>query len=264
MKIHSRFRDYYDYVEFMYSPEGGDSHNTYNRIIPDMKEASFYTPYGLKLKLKGDIPSYPQPIPGSFKPKDKIQRPYYRINDWTYFPWRFKWCFVAGRIYLLVAESECATDYLGRGGYDWNLLNKYRLLTEDHPCLDYITTGREWKSKRPYFNNTEGRKCPTFEELSKMIGCPVFTILDYNNIERHHGTGKTSYHVIVSKTVPNLGQLGFPSIVSAEQMYQNISMYFNNLKDNPDNTPPASVSDKDRLTQKGFDAKLSFRGKTKV
>jgi hypothetical protein len=44
-------------------------------------------------------------------------------------------------------------------------------------------------------------------------------------------------------------------------MYQEIAMFLTSLRDNPDSLPPAKVSDKDRLTQKGFDAKISFRGK---
>lgn len=60
--------------------------------------------------------------------------------------------------------------------------------------------------------------------------------------------------------VPNLGELGFASAIPAEQMYQEIAYFVGNLlRESPDLSPPAAVSDADRLRQHGFDPKRSFR-----
>lgn len=266
MRINSKFRDYYDYVEFLYSPEGGDPSNVYNRVPPSIDLVSGRHPQSSNLSIKdlrttGDIPIFPQPIPGSFKPKKEIKDKFFCINKWSYFPWRYKWIFVCGRVYLLVSESYSYVNNYGVGEDDYGDIGKFRLLTEDHPSLDHVDKGTCWRRKLPYFNNSEGRPCDCLSKLSKELNCPVFAILSFYVEERYHGTGRNSYIINLFKDIPHLGQLGFASIVPAEQMYQNIAMYFNNLKDNPDNLPPVDVSDRDRLTQKGFDDKISFRGR---
>jgi hypothetical protein len=94
-------------------------------------------------------------------------------------------------------------------------------------------------------------------DISRQLQVPVFVI---EPTPRLSGL-KKSPQVAVSREIPNLGKLGFASEIPAEQMYQNISMFMASLRDSPDSVPPVSVSDKDRLVQKGFDAKISFRGK---
>ena len=97
-------------------------------------------------------------------------------------------------------------------------------------------------------------------EISKRLGSPVFT-LEYSHPIRHTRVGnKAVSRVTISTNVPNLGKLGFASILTAEQMYQDIAMFLGSLNNDPDGQPPVNVSDKDRLLQKGFDAKVSFRG----
>lgn len=265
MKIHSKFTDYYDYVKYIYSPEGGDNDNIYNRIISGCSYIPGTTITALcDVKAEGTIPDFPQPISGRFKETFKCYRP----NQWTYFPWRFKWVFVCGKLHLLVAELNYEVNHRGIGYNTGEEITKFRLLTEDHPCLEHVKSPDYWRTKvwktgsrPPLYDNKKGLSCPALERVAKEFNLPVFALLDYRSDGYIHGRGVNKYTITLHQQVPNLAQLGFASIISAEQMYQNISMYLNNLRGNPDTVPPAEVSDKDRLTQKGFDAKVSFRGK---
>lgn len=247
MRIQSKFSDYYDYVEYLYTPEGGDPENTYDRRI----NKNF-------ISVVGYLPPLPQPIPNCFPPtREQLKVRNWR-NDWTFFPWRFKWCFVAGNLYLTVVEANYDVDHRGEGP-GGNFL-KFRLLTKDHPSMKYLREGTNWKSKKVDTWLLKPWASETGDLVAKEVG-PVFMITVARALEYYHGRGKYLYEVVLADQVPNLGQLGFASVIPAEQMYQNIAMYLSQLKDNPDSQPPASVSDKDRLVQKGFDLKTSFRGK---
>lgn len=249
MKIQSKFSDYYDYVEYLYSPEGGDPENTYDRRI---KTTS--------VSVVGNIPDFPLPLPGFFSPtRGQLKvRSVHKSNHWTFFPWRFKWCFVAGKLYLTVGEASYDVDDWGNGS--GGNLSRFRLMTKDHPSMKYLREGASWKSKRLDPLSLNPVPSETCHLVAKEVG-PVFMISEARAIEYYHGRGKYRYDIVLVDQVPNLGQLGFASITSPEQMYQNIAMYMGRLKDNPDSSPPASISDKDRIVQKGFDLKTSFRGK---
>lgn len=248
MKILSRFTDYYDYVEYLYSPEGGDPKNTYNRVISTNT-----------VNVKGYLPSYPQPkqhLPGSGR---KLEKGY---DGWRDFPWRYKWCVVCGKMYLLVHEGKY--DFVDRDGQSvaFQNLSKFRVITPEHPSWEL--TG--YRSYRQLFEKVNahlhvGRPEGTCGVISKVVGAPVFVIQEVLEEQHYHGSGKSDLRVTLHPEVPNLGQLGFASLISPEQMYQEIAMYLSSLKESPDNQPPAKVSDKDRLVQKGFDTKVSFRGK---
>lgn len=247
MRIQSKFSDYYDYVEYIYTPEGGDQENTYDRRIK-----------ANNVSVEGEIPIFPQPVPGCFPPSKEQSKPQSWVNDWTFFPWRFKWCFVAGKLYLTVAETMYSVNHLGEGlAYT---SPKFKLLTQSHPSIKYLRTGRSWRSRKVEPHFLKPRPNMTCDLVAKEVG-PVFMLEEARPLEYFHGRGKYLYDITLISQVPNLGQLGFASIIPAEQMYQDIAMYINQLKDNPDSQPPASVSDKDRLLQKGFDLKTSFRGK---
>jgi hypothetical protein len=247
MHIQSRFSDYYDYVEYLYTPEGGDPENTYDRRI---KTTS--------VSVKGSLPLFPQPIRDCFPPTREQQKVKSWGNDWTYFPWRFKWCFVAGKLYLTVGEANYKVDSRGEGSE--KNPSKFRLLTANHPSMKYLRDGTSFRSKRVDHFFLRPSLNETGDLVAKEVG-PVFMIDLTRPLEYFHGSGKHLYEVILMDQVPNLGQLGFASVTPAEKMYQDISMYIGKLKNSPDSQPPAFVSDKDRLVQKGFDLKTSFRGK---
>jgi hypothetical protein len=246
MKIISNFKDYYDYIEFLYSPEGGDERLRFFRSkIDKTKDGN----EGLTVELSERIRSIPD-IPY----KDK----YYANGNMSKFPWVLKWCVVNGKYYLLVADAVldslggyCKSEaaYLG--------FKPYKLLRQDHPAFSHLACTGHWfraSSERLKEVDIVGVPSDTLTELSKEIGSPIFSIRGWTN-------GKS---VTVDNQIPNLGHLGFAALTPPEQMYQELAMYYGNvMRDSPDNSPPITVSDKDRLIQKGFDSKLSFRGKTK-
>lgn len=232
MRILSKFKDYYDYVEYLYSQEGGDPTNTYVRR--DVEGKDEYSSDWFSIRAKGEIPS---------KPKPKADKYWGRKSD--PFPWIYKWCSVCGKLYLLVAEEP--------GVYS----PKYKLITETHPSLSlvYSESPGHW-FKEPAIKELIEVPNSACVEVSKKLQIPAFILEDpyYKHLIE-------PFHITLNRTVPNLGELGFASIIPAEQMYQEIAMFLTSLRDNPDSLPPVDISDKDRLTQKGFDAKISFRGK---
>lgn len=258
MRIKSSFRDYYDYVEFLYNPKGGDPSETYLRgEIKPCEQLDSPVRFGKSItydypvvEVHGSIPRFPELYKGRT----------FQCGDKSTPSWTFKWCSFCGKLYLLISEysePDSSAPPLTSG---WG---EYKVITEDHPVLDMVTSHRwGWEKIRPEFSTIVGLQSDTCVRLSNIVNAPVFLIEDYE-ITRHSynrdGTGICK--VCVNPAVPNLGKLGFPSILPPEQAYQEISMFLGTLRDNPDNNPPVNVSDKDRLVQKGFDAKVSFRGK---
>lgn len=250
MRILAKVRDYYDHVEFIYSPEGGDPANTYVRKGIDCGTVT----------VQGAIPSFPHPEGWSMKAKAAI------YNGWVDFPWRFKWCSICGELYLLVADCPLPAP---RDGHEYHVPDSsFKVISEGHPALKNVVS-RNYeilkKGGKIAINDVIGVPNQCAVEISKMIGEPCFLIERFSERSRSYGRNNKrliiSYEVRVCPDVPNLGKLGFGSLVPAEQMYQRISMFMGIIKDCPDNNPPAEVSDKDRLVQKGFDLKVSFRGK---
>jgi hypothetical protein len=231
MKILSKFKDYYDYVEYLYSQEGGDPANTCVRRDLESKDECSCGYFSIG--VKGEIPPKPSP-------KDSVWG-----RNPNIFPWVYKWCSVCGKLYLLVSEEP--------GVYK----PKYKLITENHPSLSlvYSRSHGNW-FKEPDINGLIGVPNSACVEISKKLQIPVFTLE-----ESHRVGSRKPFQITLNQTVPNLGELGFASLFTAEQMYQEIAMFLTSLRDNPDSLPPVDISDKDRLAQKGFDAKISFRGK---
>lgn len=252
MRIKSGFRDYYDYVEFSYSPEGGDCSNVYIRGAIKPGPDTERNDYGIVVTADGGIQDFPQPMPWSNRNGAG------GYLGWEEFPWRFRWCSICGMLYLLVADLPDPKSWDPQNP-DETLNLEYRLISENHPAMGKMTADRyRWRRTRVDISSLTGIESQCAKNVSKTLGEPCFII---EHFSKNILTGKCV--VVVREQVPNLGKLGFGTIISAEQMYQNISMSIGFLKDSPDNVPPVSVSDKDRLTQKGFDAKVSFRGKAK-
>lgn len=250
MRVKSNFKDYYDYVEFIYSPKGGDRSETYLRgrikdIVDLGKEGESNGELSITLRVKGAIPGYPVPKFGN------------SWEDWEEFPWRFRWCSFCGKLYLLVA--------------DWSSENlpamgPLKVIREDHPALDKVRTANfwGWKNEKLPFESIFALPNEACLEISKRLNEPVFFIESFSELKRTYNRStniEITSSVVVQRQVPNLGSLGFPTFLPPEQAYQEISMFLGQLKDNPDKNLPVNVSDKDRLVQKGFDSKLSFRGK---
>jgi hypothetical protein len=234
MKIQSKFKDYYDYVEYLYSPEGGDPTNTYVRRDMWQSDRLNSGHEHFTVEKVGVIPDYPQP---------KSDRIWNRGPESPPFRWTYTWCSVCGKLYLLVSERSDP--------------RKYKLITETHPSLSlvYSKSFGDW-FKEPTIKDLIGVPNSACVKISKELQTPVFILNDDT-----YTLSRKTPEIIVPRVTPNLGDLGFASLISAEQIYQEIAMFLTSLRGNPDSLPPVNISDKDRLTQKGFDAKISFRGK---
>lgn len=88
------------------------------------------------------------------------------------------------------------------------------------------------------------------EELIASVGAPVFRVT-----KRERGD-----QLVIGEQVPVLSGLGFPAIVSPEQMWQDIySTITNVLRKNPDKAPPVEVANQYKIHAAGFDLVTSFR-----
>lgn len=175
MKIISGFKDYYDYVAFMYG--GGDPNLVYLRTkVANSKEPGNDT---LQYDFSGHIPQFPK-----FRERDA--------------PWAFKWCVLNGRFYLLAQRSKFQLSN-GMWHFDFNKgYIGYSLVTENHPCLKDC---RPWDTgiyydydKKFDLNSIIGVEDKGFQ-LSKMVGTPAFTICDASS---HRSP------VYVDSIIPNL------------------------------------------------------------
>lgn len=140
-----------------------------------------------------------------------------------------RWVIVAGEAFLISNESFKHKFMLARQPSD--LIERYSWLFDS-----------EVISER--FKHTE------FTKWCKIVGAPVFTISSIYSKD-----GK----IYVCENVPVLGDYGFASIIPAEQMYQNISMFITNELTEQMEMP--TMSDKEKIVSHGFDNKTSFRGK---
>lgn len=247
MRIISKFKDYYDYVEFLYSPEGGDPSNTYNRREIAGGSVNVHT--------KDSLP---------------ILTPKLSLREGRRFglPWKTMWCCVCGKLYLLVAPqvakgSENALDIESLSATTF-IEKSYSLITADHPILKMArlaTTGFPFGKERDVpIEKVLGIPNEICKEISKEIGEPIFLIGNFYRGERYRVCQTEYLTVEILPSMPNLGKLGFASAIPAEQMYQNVATFLGYLKGDPDLAPPVSIGDGDRLEQKGFDKVTSFRG----
>jgi hypothetical protein len=91
-----------------------------------------------------------------------------------------------------------------------------------------------------------GKQTQFAENLCKQYDQPVRLIAAFANM--------------VSDRIPVLQDVGFASIMSAEQCYQEISHFLGNvLRESPDIKPLVEIDDKYKIIGAGFDTKTSFR-----
>lgn len=155
----------------------------------------------------------------------------YRRGKSTY---NFNFLIFCGRQYLVVKNGD-ATNILSEDKHPdlWEILNRtpkrIASLLANPTSIDF------------YF----GKQTQFAENLCKQYDQPVLLIVDGG---------------MVSNRIPVLQDVGFASIMSAEQCYQEISHFLGNvLRENPDTKPPIQVDDKYKIIGAGFDTKTSFR-----
>lgn len=232
MIIKSQFKDYYDHISHIYG--GGDPNVIY--IRNRFTEATQYNT---------DMVFPPKVVP--FK-KELRQAPQY--THMTSSPWvgyDAKWLIICARYYLILkpVNSFVGWKVFTENNFPeiWNKL-VFRRLNQ------YISFQQQPDSPEWYC----GSASPELVELSRLVGAPVFTICNnwrYNSKQ---------YDVDIDSEIPILKDIGMPSLISPQQMYQDIAYFVGNtINESPDLMPPTKMTDLEKVEQHGFDKKQSFR-----
>lgn len=150
---------------------------------------------------------------------------------------RFKWLVVCGKYYLLIADDTNNFQPL------WEIYTP-----EKYPKVASLLGGR-WSGNRSVIDAIGDFSVPLLA-LSRQVNAPVFTF----SSEHRHDV------ITVDGEIPILGNLGFASIVDAQQIYQDLAYFVGNvIKTSPDLAPPTTMTDKEKISQHGFDVRKSFR-----
>lgn len=223
MIIKSQFRDYYDHVAHVYG--GGDPSVVYdrNRLRP-LDDSGFAHAFPVNM--------------------DRVSSERYYGNTGHY---HSKWLVIAGKYYHFKKQvGDPSAEFVLQ--YDMAVKEK----TAKQIAYDKLLM------RNGYWRRKEENRIDEAKEtlkLSRKIGAPVFMI-DRAEVSR---TGK-GYDYWIESAVPTLKNLGIASIISPEQIYQDIAYYIGNvMKDSPDMAPPTVLTDKEKIVQHGFDLKKSFR-----
>lgn len=220
IQIKSQFKDYYDHVAHKFG--GGDPSITYlrNRLTP--LRHSYGTTFVDEIVVVQD----------GLMPLPYID--YGSCMD-------FKWLSVVGKRYLLVRTHTNYTLYT-----DWKIFTE-----KDHPELWQkmnISRGRFSRINSTSLDYV-GVFSDSLVELSRKVRAPVFTF-----------RCNRSNNAMVDGNIPILGDLGMAKLISPEQLYQELSYFIGNvMKESPDMMPPTKMTDKEKITQHGFDNRISFR-----
>ena len=192
----------------------------------------------------------------------------------------FKWLVVCGKYYL-IQES-----YIHIGDdkvFSYEPVRKVVSHKFTPLVIDYIirmsedwikSSKKSWHwdfrdNKKFLLKDIIGLKDPVLDKLSLLVSekvgepVPIFIIENSENIYKRPFRRSYEPHMCYDFNINVnvvLEDLGFASLMNAEQLYQDIATYITNvLRSNPDITPPVQVSDKDKIGQHGFDLKQSFR-----
>lgn len=249
MIIKSKFTDYYDYVG---STIGFDPKVIYmrNNISGD---AGFEGKHCCRIK-------------GILQQPRLIER-----RDCLYFnksnkeEFKFKLLVVCGKMYLLVSENTDKKQESLSGV--WSTFQLFNV--DKHPRVfnaidSYIQENRKynwWNTGRSFieFESYFGYTSPELIQLSKHFNQPVFVINDIS-YDLKSGTNGGYTQVEVDDKIPKLKDIGYSSVVDPVKLFYDISFFITNvLVDNPDTIPPVQISEKDKISQHGFDLKDSFR-----
>ena len=227
MVIKSPFKDYYDFVAHQYG--GGDPRVVYarGRITPK-------------------IDMYVDPIEGSFlkDPNWYCKVPWYygrRPENEPEFDYMY--LVITGKLYVLAKQLPKLPAYTGKTEYD---LSPYRVQPTD---AEFGHTQR-WLH---YHQRIEfGHEYKFLANLCRKVGAPVFVIPRIEN----DGT------ILVCGQCPILQRIGVPSLISPQQMYQDLAMFMGNrMKDTPDVQPPVELNNRQKIVKAGFDLIQSFRNR---
>lgn len=228
MKIKSPFKDYYDHVAHMYG--GGDPKFVYVRIPIDESKRT--------VKLNHVLAS---PFNGTYDDRYILAKNTY-VN-------RRKHIIIAGNHYLLLSRTPPG-----------EVIQPYKLFTEKNfpKVFEKIreTAKRySWEYLRwsGYKDFEQGKRFPFLDEIARSVNAPVFMV---ESVVRE----RDSSTVTIESNIPILADYEIPSLITPEQMYQDISYYVaNTMHVSPDLVVNDNMSNKEKIVQHGFDLKQSFR-----
>jgi hypothetical protein len=164
--------------------------------------------------------------------------------------YKTKYVVVNGRKYLFVCPSN---SYLVKP--KWELYDFDKHHGHEFISQRYFRRKDLEEQQKDYIGGTS----QALIDLSKEVGAPVFSVTGFSWVERSKKTNR-KYEYLLDDEVPMLSEYGFPNIIPANQLYQELEHYLCNvLRDSPDTKPPVTISDKDMIESKGFDKKISFR-----
>lgn len=230
MKIISKFKDYYDYLANIY---GIDDHVVYlrNEIKSDKYSLRFSGITGEEsLVVNGVV-------------KNFLSWP--RNNNW-----HLRYLIVMGRQYLVVKRAFITAstyqEHIEQNRWEIFDPKKHDVFNKESPSHSRYWWREEPKGLIYYFGSFHEE----WVKVSKEIQQPIFMV----DSTSHDG------NIMIETNIPRLSDYHFGSIMTPEQMYQELEYFIGNtLKDNPDIVPPVNVSDKDQIVAKGFDPIVSFR-----
>ena len=219
MRIISKFKDYYDHQSHIY---GQDEKVVFVR--QNLAEANEY----------GYIPDL------TFNVSQGFQCPYSgymhkeshrNVDDWLV---------VCGKAFPLVQVDK------GSYPYAWEVIH-----AEKHK--DLVTPNRyRWDKDETYMQEMD-----SLIELSRLVGTPIFII---NGMRWVEDKKIRKLAISVEGTAPLVGNMGLASIYPAEQIYQDLNYFITNkMQASPDVMPRSVQTDKEKISQHGFDLKQSFR-----
>lgn len=235
MKIISNTKDYYDHQAFVW---GVDDHVVYarKRFGSRYLEESFG---GMKIERIAGL---------------TFDSGFSTLNHVNYFAREVSaqvdrsgdgWVVIAGRVFPLVDVNWLKNRR--SSSHETSFPPKIEVYNpKKHDQLGFM----HFQPRKEYFDFVMMQEQPAIE-LSRLVGAPVFKIDSYTR-----GT------VTIAEHVPNLGELGFPAIYPADQIFQDISYFMaNQIKESPDVAPVGKPpqSNKEKIEAHGFDYKQSFR-----
>lgn len=245
MIIVSKFKDYYDHIGYVYGQDPGIQ---YRRMGAEPEEFTSSGYNGKPYTWKGhtfSIQVRTEPelnrlrIPSEFRWNRK-KMPYDEAR------WYTDWICVAGVVYPVVGRRDSTRAWdlrLSEKEKEEARAIKPTLVTPNHPLWEAMGEENQ-RNLAPYTS-------AAMTDIQIKAQMPVLR-LDNPWTKRDWFT--------IECEVPVLAEYGFPGVVDAGHIWQEISHFVVNvMRGHPDALPASSQTNNDKIQAAGFDLKQSFR-----
>lgn len=251
MRIQSSFKDYYDWVQHAYG--GGDPKIIYARRplralldaqAKDEKDSQ------IRKSVMGDVDVFVEQWE-RLRPPFRLVRPGTDLEEGV-----VRWLAVCGKVWPMLNVGERGLEA------KWEIVDVDRHQQYLRPVRfqQFDDKDREWlETIRQYV--APGQELKQVVALAKVLRSPVFTITsDGWAPDWKARDWSAPWCVTVDASCPVLGEIGLPALYPAEQLYQDLSYFLcNRMQASPDMAPRTPMTDKEKISQHGFDLKQSFR-----